>query len=91
MPRTWEQFEVVGDAASAELLAGRLRVDGVPAKVESQSPIPGLNEGFRVLIPAGMAQHARSIVASAQPSEAELIYLATGQLPGNEDDSGVDR
>jgi hypothetical protein len=64
----------------AELIAGRLRSEGVPARVrfESQTGIPrqmapvGLGFGpgaFRVAVLAGDAERAREIVAEAEPQE----------------------
>jgi len=82
----WETFEVFGDAGSAESLAGRLRVDGVPAVVECRSPVPGLLEGFVVIVPSRLAHRARWVRALAQSSDRELNFLATGKLPGGEDE-----
>ena len=71
MDETWERFEVFEDLASAEALAGRLRIDDVPARIEVASPIPGLNEGIWVLVPKrlahrrGLFQHPRGKLARA--------------------------
>ncbi len=89
MNKVWEKFEDFGNQASAEALAGRLRLDGVPAQIERISPLPGLNEGFRVVVPKRLAHRARWILASIDTTESELAYLATGKHPGD-DDSQVD-
>lgn len=66
-----------------------MRLDGVPAQIERISPLPGLNEGFRLMVPARLAHRARGILASIDTSASELAYLATGNAPDN-DDSQVD-
>ena len=85
MTDEWQSFKVFDDEASAEALAGRLRVEGVPALVHRESPIPGIEE-FRVVVPADLAHRARWVLASAQPDDAEFEYLATGEL-GADDSS----
>ena len=83
MTDVWEKFEDFGDQASAEALAGRLRLDGVPAQIERISPLPGLDDRFRVMIPEYLVHRARRIFASTDL--AELAYVATGKLPGDDD------
>jgi hypothetical protein len=89
MTKVWEKFEDFGNQASAEALAGRLRLEGVPAQIERISPLPGLNEGFRVMVSERLAHRARWILASIDTTESDLAYLATGKLLGD-DDSQVD-
>jgi hypothetical protein len=84
----WQQFAVFEDQASAEAFAGRLRVDGVPARIAGHSPVPGLNEGFQVMVPTRLAHRAKSVAALAEPTDEELRYLATGELP-DDDGSGA--
>jgi hypothetical protein len=68
----------VDTEAIAELIAGRLLTEGIPARVryESQAGIPrqiapaGLGfgpGGFRVAVPANDADHARELLADAEP------------------------
>ena len=87
MTEFWEQLEVFEDEASAETMAGRLRMEGVPTEIEASSPFPGLNEGFRVMVPKHLAHRARWVLAAIDTTESELTYLATGELPG-EDEPG---
>jgi hypothetical protein len=52
------------DAASAEVMAGRLRADGIPAEVvraDVGPPYPGagLSSGFDILVPAHRSRDAR--------------------------------
>jgi len=85
MTKVWEKFEDFENQASAEVLAGRLRLEGVPAQIERISPLPGLNEGFRVMVAKRLAHRARWILGSIDATESDLAYLATGKLPDDKD------
>ena len=80
MSETWATFDVLEDLPSAEVIAGRLRVGEVPARIQPDTPVPGLNEGYRVLVPARLAHRARWLLASEDMTDSELNYLATGKL-----------
>jgi hypothetical protein len=81
----WQTFEVVDDEGSAEVLAGRLRSEDVPAAVHRQSPVPGIEE-YHIVVPTNLAHRARWVMAGAPRTDAELTYLATGEL-GTDDSS----
>lgn len=83
MTSAWDKFEDFGDRASAEVLAGRLRLDGVPSHIERISPLPGLDDRFRLMIPEHLAHRARRILASTDATE--LAYVATGKLVVDDD------
>lgn len=76
----WQQFAVYPDAASAEVAAGLLRSEGVPVNVASDEPMPGLIEGFRLMVPAEMLHRARWVVSNADFTEEELAFFATARL-----------
>ena len=86
MTREWTAIEVFRDEASAQSIAGRLRMEGVPAVVHHAGPIPGLEE-LHVLVPGHLMTRARSVLAAGEFSEAELIFLATGELGGDDGSS----
>ena len=85
MTEGWQTIEVFDDEISAQAMAGRLRVDGVPVAVKSDRLVPGVGT-FHVVVPTELADRARWILAQAESTEAELNYLATGEL-GQGDDS----
>jgi len=87
MQEEWEQFEVFADRASAAALVGRLLIEGVPAQIYTSSPFPGLNDGYRVVVPRRLAHRARWVMAAMDTSESELDFLATGELRGPEQDA----
>lgn len=80
MNEAWITFAVYGDAASAEATAGLLRSETIPVHVASGEPVPGLIEGFRVMVPPDMLHRAQWILSQAQLTDEELAFLATGVL-----------
>lgn len=91
MEDEWEPFEVFGDQASAAALVGLLRSEGVPSRIDSRSPMPGLYESVRVMVPKSLAHRARWVVAGVATTDAEFDYLATGELSGTEGDLETSR
>ena len=85
---TWEELLTFEHEASAETLAELLRREGVPAIVEVQSPVPGLVESVRLVVPGNLAHRARWLLNSPKLSDRELAYMATGKLPP-EDEAGA--
>jgi len=79
MADDWQTFETFNDEASAEALAGRLRLEDVPAEVRRARLVPGVEE-FRIVVPADLVHRARWVMADATLTDAELTYLATGEL-----------
>lgn len=79
---SWREFATYGDPASAEVIAGLLRSEDVPARIVSDEPLPGLIRGFSVLVPPDMLHRAQWVLSQAELSDAELAYYATGRLDG---------
>ena len=75
----WVLFESRGDSASAEMLRSQLGIDGVATRIEIHG-VPGLST-FNVLVPRTLLHRARWITQQPSPSDTELEFLATGQLP----------
>ena len=73
--------QVCADHLAAEVLANLLRAESVPAVVRNLADLPGLEQGAEVLVPAQLLHRAKWIIAQPNPSDAELTYLATGELP----------
>jgi len=82
-----EQVAAFEDEASAEVLAGFLRNEGIPAEVRPISPLPGLINEVQVFVPSSLAHRARWFMNSPKVTEAELNYAATGDLTSKEDDN----
>ncbi|HYM33941.1 MAG TPA: hypothetical protein VET48_01025 [Steroidobacteraceae bacterium] len=84
MSESWQVFASYGDVASAEAVAGLLRSESVPVQLASDEPIPGLVMNVRVMVPSDLMHRAKWIMSQAQLSDAELIFLATGKLDGDD-------
>ena len=80
MSDPWQEFAAYADAASAEVAAGLLRSEGVPVNVASDEPMPGLIQGFRLMVPPEMLHRARWVVSNAAFTDEELAFFATARL-----------
>lgn len=80
------------DVTEAHIAAGRLQSEGIPVypldiSDLSTIPLPGVGSGsVRLQVPASFEQAARALLTNRESSnEAELTYLATGELSKPED------
>ena len=85
MAENLRQIATFNDEVSAEVLAGMLRLDGVPAEVRPISPLPGLVDEVQVFVPSSLAHRARWLMQSSKTTGNELRFAATGEL-GEDDD-----
>jgi len=81
MSDDWQALETFPNHLGAEIVAGVLRADSMPVRIESFGVVPGLEQGSRIMVPAALMHRARWLLAQAKVSDAELDYLATGKLP----------
>ena len=77
----YEEFRALPDRGSAESLRSWLEFEGVPSYVEPRAQ----ETQFVVYVLKQLAHRARWIVAQMPPTDAELNFLATGKLPGQEE------
>jgi hypothetical protein len=80
----WEGFRAFLDRGVAEALAARLESEGVPSKVEARRLESGVEGNFVVFVTKRLAHRARWILAQLPPDEADVYFMATGKLPGEE-------
>ena len=78
--KSWADVVVYTDRVTAEATTGLLSDEGIPAYVASNEHVPGLGTSFAVMVPRESAHRARWILRALQISEAELTYLATGEM-----------
>jgi hypothetical protein len=82
--RDWRQFARYPNYLAAHIVAGLLENEGVPTVVESFGVFPGADSSA-IWVPKELMHRARWILALSPPSDAELLFLATGELqPANE-------
>lgn len=77
--RDWRQFARYPNYLAAHIVAGLLENEGVPAVVESSGVFPGADTSA-IWVPKELLHRARWILALSPPSDAELLFLATGEL-----------
>jgi hypothetical protein len=80
----WTVVASVYDASTARSLAALLNPELVPAEVVAGSQVIGGARAWEVRVPSATSERARLLLAPSVLSEAELTYLATGALPGND-------
>ena len=81
----YEEFRAFPERTAADSLCSWLEFEGVPSYVQPRTLAIGLEADFVVFVVKKLAHRARWIVSQLPPSDAELDFLATGRLPGQED------
>ena len=79
---SWVVLQTCPDPLAAQVLAGRLQADGIPAQVRTFGPIPGLEQNVEVQVPGPWLERARQSLQAERPSEEELTALALGSVAG---------
>jgi len=80
----WQPFQTFSDRGSAEVLVVVLDSEGVPARVESSKLVAGIESRYCVLVPTSLVHRANWVLADSDLTDAELDYLATGELSDTE-------
>lgn len=80
-PVWWIRFAHFPNEWDAHIVAGLLENEGVPATIETTGVFPGTMGDTTVWVPQPLAHRARWIMALLPPTEAELRFLAVGELP----------
>jgi len=81
MSDDWQALETFPNHLGAEIVAGMLRADSMPVRIESFGIVPGLEQGSRIMVPPAQMQRARWLLQHARVSDAELDDLAMAQPP----------
>jgi hypothetical protein len=80
----WQVVETFSDVASGHVIVTLFNREGLPAKLILGNPLLGDANGCEIRVPREMAHRARWILSQAEFTDAELTYLATGELGGTE-------
>ena len=83
----WVLLQACPEAIGAQVLAGRLQANGIPARVSTISPIPGLAQNAEVHVPREWLARARKCLDEPLPSEEELADLAAHTAPPDDGES----
>ena len=82
----YEEFKTFPDRGPAESLHSWLEFEGVPSYVEPRGLSSAMETQFVVYVLKKLAHRARWITAQLPPTDAELEFLATGKLPGQDEE-----
>jgi hypothetical protein len=80
----WQVVASVSDVASGHVIVTLFNYEGLPAKLILGNPLLGDANGCEIRVPREAAHRARWILSQAEFTDAELTYLATGELGGTE-------
>jgi hypothetical protein len=80
----WQPIALLYDEKAAHNLAALLEAEAVRMQVNSDSKLTGYALGWEVCVPAAMLQRAHQLLAPSRFTDAELEYLATGVLAGDD-------
>ena len=83
----WSEFNSYSSSSAAEIDAGYLRSEGIQATVTDHFNLPGLPGKAILWIDRSQFEKARWHLKFPAVTEAELEYLATGELPNPKDQS----
>ncbi len=78
----WDVVETYANVHSAHTVAILLRAAGMPAEVVGDTSLLGDARRCELRVPPGLGRRARWLMSQAHFTDAELTFLATGELHG---------
>ena len=83
-PASWKSLATAPSTVAAEILAGRLRAEGLEVDVRTDTALLGEARLCRLYVPENQLVRAQKILAEEAIPESELEALATSQDPPKE-------
>jgi len=80
----WQSLRGFAERGPAEALCAQLESEGVPTQIQSNALENAIEARFFVLVPSSLAHRARWVTPEFPVTEAELNFMATGKLPGQD-------
>ena len=80
----WKFLVCASDVPSARLLTDMLEGEGIMTRVVTDAAVMGQAAPCRIFVDATQAFRARNLISQEPLSESELIFLATGESPGDQ-------
>jgi hypothetical protein len=77
----WELFASFPNHLAAHIMAELLENEGVPTMIEFRGVFTDTERACSAWVPKPLAHRVRWIMALEPPTESELVFLATGELP----------
>jgi hypothetical protein len=84
----WKLLTCLSDVPSARILTDVLAAEGITTRVVTDAAVMGQAAPCRIFVDAAQAHRARLLLSQERLTEPELIFLATGELTGEEDPDG---
>jgi hypothetical protein len=81
----WELFRTFPERGPAEAMRAWLDCEEIPCVIEARALENAIEGKFFLFVAKKLAHRARWVVAQLPPTDAELDFLATGNLPGQEE------
>ena len=81
----WKLLTCLWDVPSARVLTDVLASEGITTRLVTDAVVMGEAAPCRIFVDAAQAYRARQLLSQEQLSEPELTFLATGELPGEDD------
>jgi hypothetical protein len=85
MTEEWKLLTCLWDVPSARVLTDVLEGEGITTRVVTDAVVMGQAAPCRIFVDAAQAHRARQLLCQEQLSEPELTFLATGELPGEDE------
>ena len=80
----WKSLTTASDTVAAEIVAGRLREEGVSVDIRTDTALLGEARLCRLYVPAGQLRRAEDIISRSGFTDAELDALALSHAPPRE-------
>lgn len=81
----WKLLTCLWDVPSARVLTDVLASEGITTRVVTDAVVMGEAAPCRIFVDAAQAHRARQLLSQEQLSEPELTFLATGELPSEDE------
>jgi hypothetical protein len=81
----WKLLTCLWDVPSARVLTDVLASEGITTRVVTDAVVMGEAAPCRIFVDAAQAHRARQLLSQEQLSDPELTFLATGELPSEDE------
>ena len=80
----WDVVATFSDVPFARAMVVLFRAEGVPAELVSDTSLLGEARRCEIHVPSEFAHRARWLMSQAQFTDAELTFLAAGEIEGGD-------
>jgi hypothetical protein len=84
----WQLLVCLSDVPSARILTDVLAGEGVATRVLTDAAVMGQAAPCRIFVQSSQMHRARWVMSQDRLTEHELIFLATGEMTGDDEGAG---